>query len=135
MIIKKFSILRFPHAARISNFHIFLADFSPDFKHIVVPCLCELTGLLCISRNVWMSTFQVNWNIIIHFVSLDIVRTVDKGQIDKFYKIDIITLIIWNNPFPNSDWLEIWTQYRIACIKTHVKISAQSNSLVESYIW
>jgi hypothetical protein len=62
MIIKKFSILRFPHAARISNFHIFLADFSPDFKHVVLSFLDELLVLPYMVGKLDMYSFQPNLN-------------------------------------------------------------------------
>jgi hypothetical protein len=39
-------MLKFLHEARISNIHKFLADFSPDFKHIVISYLDELLSLL-----------------------------------------------------------------------------------------
>ena len=38
-------MLKFLHEARISNFRIFLADLSPDFKHVVLFHLNELLGL------------------------------------------------------------------------------------------
>jgi hypothetical protein len=38
-------MLKFFHVARISNFYIFLADLSFDFKHVILFCLDELLDL------------------------------------------------------------------------------------------
>jgi hypothetical protein len=38
-------MLKFFHVIRISNFHIFLADLSSDFKHVALSRLDELLSL------------------------------------------------------------------------------------------
>jgi hypothetical protein len=45
------------HVAQISNFRIFLVDFSPDFKHIVLSRLDELLGLSYIVGKFEISSF------------------------------------------------------------------------------
>jgi hypothetical protein len=48
--------------AWIFDFRIFLADFSLDFKHFVLPRLDELLGLPYMVGNIEMSSFQPNLN-------------------------------------------------------------------------
>jgi len=55
-------MLKFLHEARISNFRIFLADLSPDFKHVVLFHLNELLGLQYMVGKLHMSSFQPNFN-------------------------------------------------------------------------
>jgi hypothetical protein len=50
------------HVAQISNFRIFLVDFSPDFKHIVFFRLNELLGLSYMVGKFEISSFQPNMN-------------------------------------------------------------------------
>ena len=67
-------MLKFFHVVRISNFRIFLANLSSDFKHVVFSSPDELVGLPYIDEKVRMRIFQSNWNIsIIPDVSIDIV--------------------------------------------------------------
>jgi hypothetical protein len=54
-------MLKFLHVARISNFHIFLADLSHDFKHIIFSCQDELLGLRYMVGKLQMSSFQNNF--------------------------------------------------------------------------
>jgi hypothetical protein len=44
-------MLKLFYGAQISNFYIFLADFSFDFKHIVLSRLDELLGLTYMVGN------------------------------------------------------------------------------------
>jgi hypothetical protein len=50
------------HVVRISNFRIFLVDFSPDFKHIVLSRLDELSGLSYMIGKFEISSSQPNMN-------------------------------------------------------------------------
>jgi hypothetical protein len=53
-------MLKFLHVSRISNFYIFLADFSSNFKHVVLSHMDELLGLLYMVGKLEMSSFQPN---------------------------------------------------------------------------
>jgi hypothetical protein len=55
-------MLKFLNVVRIFNFHIFLVDFSLDFKHVVLSCLDELPCLLYMVEILEMSSFQHNLN-------------------------------------------------------------------------
>ena len=59
-------MLKFLPIVQISNFCMFLADLSLDFKHVVLSHLYELPGLQYIVGKFQMSSFQpnLNWNII-----------------------------------------------------------------------
>ena len=46
-------MLKFFHVARISNFCIFLAELSPDFKHVIFSYLDEL-----LTYNKWLANFR-----------------------------------------------------------------------------
>jgi hypothetical protein len=50
-------MLKFLHVAQISNFRIFLADLSPNFKHVVLSNLDELLGLWYMVGKLQMSSF------------------------------------------------------------------------------
>jgi hypothetical protein len=50
------------HVVRISNFRIFLVDFSPDFKHIVLSRLDELSDLSYMVGKFEISSSQPNMN-------------------------------------------------------------------------
>jgi hypothetical protein len=53
-------MLKFLYVARISNFHIFLADLSHDFKHIIFSCQDALLRLRYMIGKLQMSSFQNN---------------------------------------------------------------------------
>jgi hypothetical protein len=55
-------MLKFLYIARIFNFHILLADLSPDFKHVIFSRLNKLFGLRCIVGKLQISSFQPNFN-------------------------------------------------------------------------
>ena len=44
-------MLKFLYVARISNFHIFLADLSLDLKHVILSHLDALLGLQYMVRK------------------------------------------------------------------------------------
>jgi hypothetical protein len=73
-------MLKFLHVARISNFRIFLADLSPDFKHVVLSRLDELLGLQYMVGKLQMSNFQPNFNRSkLLLVAPDMSQTVHEG--------------------------------------------------------
>jgi hypothetical protein len=75
-------MLKFFHVARIFNFCIFLADLSPDFKHVVLSRLNELLSLRYIVEKFQMSNFYPNFNRSkISPVALDISQTVHEGLV------------------------------------------------------
>jgi len=70
-------MLKFLHVAWISNFHIFLVDFSPDFKHVVLSFLDELLNLPYMVGKPEVSSFQPNLNgRNITLISLNMFQTV-----------------------------------------------------------
>jgi len=70
-------MLKFIHVTLISNFHTFLTDFSPNFKHIVLSHLDELLVLPYMVENLEMYNFQTNLNCSkILLVLLDMSQTV-----------------------------------------------------------
>jgi len=70
-------MLKFLHVAWIFNFCIFLADLSPDFKHVVLSRLNELLGLRYMVGKFQMSSFYPNFNRSkIPPIALDISQTV-----------------------------------------------------------
>jgi hypothetical protein len=72
-------MLKFLHVAWISNFCIFLADLSPDFKHAVLSYLDELLDLRYIVGKFQMSSFYPNFNRSkISPVALNMSQTVHK---------------------------------------------------------
>jgi hypothetical protein len=75
-------MLKFLHVAWISNFCIFLADLSPDFKHVVLSRFNELLGLRYIVGKFQMSNFYTNFNRSkILSVALDMSQTVHEGLV------------------------------------------------------
>jgi hypothetical protein len=50
-------MLKFLHVAQIFNFRVFLANLSPNFKHVVLSHLDELLGLRYMVRKLQMSSF------------------------------------------------------------------------------
>jgi hypothetical protein len=73
-------MLKFLHVARISNFRIFLADLSPDFKHVVLSRLDELLDLQYMVGKLQMSNFQPNFNRSkLLLVAPDMSQTVHEG--------------------------------------------------------
>jgi hypothetical protein len=73
-------MLKFLHVARISNFRIFLADLSPDFKHVVLSRLDELLSLQYMVGKLQMSNFQPNFNRSkLLLVAPDMSQTVHEG--------------------------------------------------------
>ena len=90
-------MLKFIHVAQISNFRTFLADFNPDFKHIVLSCLDELIGLPYMVRKLEMSSFQSKLNQSnIPLVTLDMSQTVHKDLVWQ----------IWQDSSSNFDHLK-----------------------------
>jgi hypothetical protein len=70
-------MVKFLHVAWISNFCIFLADLSADFKHVILSRLDELLGLRYIVGKFQMSSFYPNFNRSkIPPVALDMSQTV-----------------------------------------------------------
>jgi hypothetical protein len=55
-------MLKFLHEARISNFCIFLADLSPDFKHVILFHLDKLLGLRYMIGKLQISSSHPNFN-------------------------------------------------------------------------
>jgi hypothetical protein len=55
-------MLKFLHVARIFNFHIFLADFNPNFKRVVFSLLNELMSLQYTVGIIEISSFHLNFN-------------------------------------------------------------------------
>jgi hypothetical protein len=75
-------MLKFLHGARISNFRIFLADLSPDFKHVVLSRLDVLLALQYMVGKLQMSSFQPNFNRSkFPPVAPNIFQTVHKGLV------------------------------------------------------
>jgi hypothetical protein len=75
-------MLKLLHTARISNFCIFLVDFSLDYKHIVLSLKDEFMGIPYMDGKFMMSSFQLNLNHNkISPVALDISQTVHEGLI------------------------------------------------------
>jgi len=75
-------MLKFLHVAWMSNFCIFLADLSPDFKHVVLSCLDKLLGLRYMVEKLQMSSFYPNFNWSkIASVALNMFQTVHEGLI------------------------------------------------------
>jgi len=73
-------MLKFFHVARISNFRIFLADLSPDFKQVVLFRLNELLGLQYMVEKLHMSNFQPNFNCSkLLLVPPDMSQTIHEG--------------------------------------------------------
>jgi hypothetical protein len=66
--------------ARISNFCMFLAYLSIDFKHVVLSRLYELLGLQYIVGKFQIFSFQpnLNWNKI-QLVAPNMSKTVHEG--------------------------------------------------------
>jgi len=75
-------MLKFFHVTWISNFHIFLTDLSPDFKHVILSRLNELLNLQYMVRNLQMFSFHPNFNRgKIPPVAPDIFQTVHEGLV------------------------------------------------------
>jgi hypothetical protein len=75
-------MLKFIHVVRISNFHIFLTNFSTNFKHIVLSHLDELLVLQYMVENLEMYSLQTNLNCSkISLVALDMSQAVHKGLV------------------------------------------------------
>jgi hypothetical protein len=55
-------MLKFLHVARIFNFHIFLADFNPDFKQVVFSRLHKLISLQYTVGIIEISSSHLNFN-------------------------------------------------------------------------
>jgi len=55
-------MLKFFYVAWISNFHKFLANFSPDLKHIILSLLDELLSLPCMVVKLDIYSFHPNLN-------------------------------------------------------------------------
>jgi hypothetical protein len=75
-------MLKFLHIVRISNFHIFLADLSLDFKHVVLSHQNKLLGLQYMIGKLQISSFHPNFNRNkILLVAPDISQTVHEGLV------------------------------------------------------
>jgi hypothetical protein len=73
-------MLKLLHIAWIFNFCIFLADLSPDFKHVVLSRLDELLGQWYIVGKFQMFSFYPNFNRNkIPPVALDMSQTIHEG--------------------------------------------------------
>jgi len=75
-------MLKSLHVAWISNFCIFLAVLSPDFKYVGLSHFNELLGLRYIVGKFQMSSFYTNFNRSkIPSVALDMSQTVHEGLV------------------------------------------------------
>ena len=75
-------MLKFLHVAWISNFCIFLADLSPDFKYVVLYRLDELLNVQYMVGKFQMFTFYPNFNQSkISPVIVDMSQTVHEGLV------------------------------------------------------
>jgi hypothetical protein len=54
-------MLNFFYVIRIFNFRIFLANLSPDFKHVILSRLDKLLDLQYIVRKLEISSLQPNF--------------------------------------------------------------------------
>jgi hypothetical protein len=75
-------MLKFLNVSQIFNFRMFLINFSPDFKHVVLSRLDKLLGLSYIVGKFEMSSFQpnLNRNKISHVASY-ISQTIHEGLV------------------------------------------------------
>jgi hypothetical protein len=75
-------MLKFLYETRISNFRIFLANLSPDFKHVILFHLDELLGLRYMIEKLQMSSSHSNFNRNkISSVTPDMSQTVHGGLV------------------------------------------------------
>ena len=73
-------MLKLLHVAWMSNFCIFLAYLSPDFKHVVLSRLDELLGLRYTVGKFQMFSFYPNFNRSkIPLITLDMSQTIHEG--------------------------------------------------------
>jgi len=128
-------MLKFLHVARISNFLIFLADLSLDFKHVVLFHLDELLSLWYMVEKLQMSSFQPNFNCSkISSLAPDISQTVHES----------LVWYIWQDSSTNLDHLKYYvlelhltwkfTIIFFICLIFSCKILTLSNVRFERYV-